>query len=64
MARAKTIQSLNPTWLRFAIRSLAERDSALKQVFEEQGYPQMWDRPPAAFSGDSIGGQRLKSWGK
>lgn len=46
MARARTIQTLNPNRLRFACRWLAERDSALKRVLNMHGYPQLWDRPP------------------
>lgn len=46
MAKAKTIQTLTPNRLRFASRWLAKRDSALKRVLDEHGYPQLWDRPP------------------
>ncbi len=46
MVAAKGIFSLTPTRLRSASRWLAERDSALKQVLDENGYPDMWARPP------------------
>lgn len=46
MAIEKAIQTLNPNRLRFASRWLAERDSALKRVLNEHGYPHLWDRPP------------------
>jgi len=46
MAKTKEAATLTPTRLRFASRWLAERDSALKRVFVEHGYPQLWDRTP------------------
>ena len=46
MARAGAIQSLTLSRLQFASRWLAERDSALKRVLDEHGYPQLWNRPP------------------
>ena len=46
MAKTKEAARLTPTRLRFASRWLAERDSALKRVFVEHGYPQLWDRTP------------------
>jgi len=46
MAKAKATLTLTPTRLRFASRWLAEKDSALKRVLDEHGYPQMWDRQP------------------
>ena len=38
--------TLTPARLRFAARLLAERDTALKRVLDEHGYPQLWDRRP------------------
>jgi DNA-3-methyladenine glycosylase II len=38
--------TLTPSRLRFASRWLAERDSALKRVLDEHGYPETWARPP------------------
>lgn len=46
MARTKAILTLTPTRLQFACRWLAERDSALKRVLVEYGYPEMWARTP------------------
>jgi len=46
MARTKAILTLTPTRLRLASRWLSERDSALKRVLDEHGYPDMWDRKP------------------
>ncbi len=46
MAKENAIVTLTPARLRFASRWLAERDSALRQVLDEHGYPQLWDRPP------------------
>lgn len=37
MARTKAILTLTPRRLHFASRWLAERDSALKRVLDEQG---------------------------
>jgi len=46
MARLKAALTLTPTRLRFASRWLSGRDSALKRVLDEYGYPDMWDRQP------------------
>ena len=46
MARARGILTLTPIRLRSASRWLAERDTALKRVLDEYGYPDMWARPP------------------
>jgi DNA-3-methyladenine glycosylase II len=46
MAKANAIRTLNPTRLRYGSRWLAERDSALKSVLDEHGYPPLWDRKP------------------
>jgi len=46
MVKAKAALTLTPTRLRFASRWLSERDSALKRVLDEHGYPDMWDRKP------------------
>ncbi len=46
MARTKAILTLTPRRLQFASRWLAERDSALKRVLDEHGYPEMWARSP------------------
>ena len=50
MGRAKAILTLTPARLQFACRWLAERDSALKRVLDEYGYPEMWDRQPGYSS--------------
>jgi DNA-3-methyladenine glycosylase II len=46
MARAQAIPTLTPTRLRVACRWLAEGDSALQHVLDNNGYPEMWDRRP------------------
>ncbi len=46
MTKKRSIMTLTPARLRFAARLLAERDTALKRVLDEHGYPQLWDRRP------------------
>jgi DNA-3-methyladenine glycosylase II len=46
MAKTTSILTLTPRRLRLASRWLAERDSALKQVLDQHGYPEMWARKP------------------
>lgn len=46
MAKESEILTLTPTRLRFASRWLGERDTALKRVLDENGYPDLWDREP------------------
>jgi DNA-3-methyladenine glycosylase II len=46
MAARDVIVTLTPVRLRYASRWLAERDSALRHVLDENGYPDMWFRMP------------------
>ncbi len=46
MAKENAIVTLTPARLRSACRWLAERDSALREVLDAHGYPQLWNRRP------------------
>lgn len=44
MAKENAIVTLTPARLRSACRWLAQRDSALREVLDVHGYPQLWNR--------------------
>ncbi len=46
MAKENAIVPLTPAKLRSASRWLAQRDSALREVLDAHGYPQLWNRRP------------------